>query len=434
MQAAPAISTPQPGMKLANLFEVRDGAPVWEQGLVGLWFFVTVGFLPLPGVSVARYLCILVLFGILIAHHKQILPVLMRSWILFTLPVLGILSYSWSPYPAEALRTGIFLFLTPLIIVIVASRLSVQQIIRCMMFAGAFLTVASLPLMMELASGSRVGKNKFAIEMLFVMLTSLAVLLNSREHLWIRLFALPFVPICFAFQLIADSATSLVLAVLGIASLLGTKYVWAGLRRVQNVPKFLLLTSCVVLLIGAIFIVNIPGNSIAGSFLDLVGKDGTLTGRTELWAGAELQSRAHPWLGVGLEGFWQYDTGLAQTLNENNHKDYGTKLSFHNAYWEVRVHLGFVGLAVFCMIVAWSAWRALALWVADPSLANSALLICVAIILLTSLTESYLWGTFSTSVTLFYTAAIAGFRRPEKLYRGQVRLVNPDEDSDALGV
>ncbi len=415
------VSGYQTNGQLATIFEVRESVPIWEQAFIALWLFIT--YLPLSGVSPLRFLSIAIFMGLLVIHHKQTVPVLLRSWLLFTLPVLGLLSFTWSPYPAEALRTGIFYILTPLVVVVMASRLTVHQILRCTMFAGVLATLYSVPYFSQFSEGGPYsGKNIFAIQMLFAMLTSLAVALNPKENTLVRLFALPFVPICFVFQLLADSATSLVFGVLGIIALFGVKFVWENVSRVRYLPTVLLGLMIIIALTVFLVLVSMPQSSILDYFLGLVGKDSSFTGRTDLWTGAEIQSAKHPWFGVGLEGFWQYDTGLAQTLNENNHKDYGTKLSFHNAFWEVRVHLGYVGLIMFSMIVGWSFLRTVRLWFADMSVSNSALLVCVVIILTSTLTESYLWGTFNTMANLFFVGAIAGFRRPEKVAIGQVPL------------
>ena len=162
------------------------------------------------------------------------------------------------------------------------------------------------------------------------------------------------------------------------------------------------------------------GGDLLTTFLDMVGKDATFTGRTQLWVGAEMAAQEHPWLGVGVGGFWQYDTGLAQTLNENNFKDYGTKLSFHNAFLEVRVHLGWIGLVLFVLIVAWCTIRIVLFWLQQGTVENSGLLLITAVIFVAAFTESYLWGTFIVSVNLFYLAGIAPFQMHERQIIGTV--------------
>jgi len=133
-----------------------------------------------------------------------------------------------------------------------------------------------------------------------------------------------------------------------------------------------------------------------------------------------MAAQDHPWLGVGVDGFWHYDTGLAQTLNENNFKDYGTKLTFHNAFLEVRVHLGWIGLALFILIVGWCTIRMGLFWLRNGSVENSGLLLITAVIVVSAFTESYLWGTFIVSVNLLYLAGIAPFQLHERQVVGSI--------------
>lgn len=424
MQAA-TLDNGRPQTEYANVYEVENSAPVWEHAFVAFWLFIT--YAPLPGVGPLRYLSIAIFIGITYVHREQVVPVLLKCWPLFTVPILGILSFTWAPHADAALRTGVLFFLTAFVIVVISTRLSVHQVLRCAMIAGALTAIYSAPYFSSFGSGGPYdGKNKFAIQMLFALLTSLAVALDSKEHGLIRAFAAVFVPITFVWQLMANSATSLVFSLVGILALFGVRFIWVGTGRIRHLRSALMLLAGIFTLCVSILILSTPDSAILDKFLGLVGKDSSFTGRTDLWVGAALASAEHPWLGVGLDGFWLYDTGLAQTLNENNHKPYGTALSFHNVFWEVRVHLGIVGMSFFSFIVGWCTWRTLKLWSRNMSLAHSALLICTIITLISTLTESYLWGKFSTMVTLFYLGAIAGFRKPEKKFIGRVPLTSVD--------
>jgi exopolysaccharide production protein ExoQ len=173
----------------------------------------------------------------------------------------------------------------------------------------------------------------------------------------------------------------------------------------------------------AILILSIPNNTMVDDFLALVGKDSSLTGRTAIWDAAERVSADHPWFGVGIEGFWNPLNGMAQTLNENDSKPFGTKLSFHSAFWEVRVHLGFVGLAFFVLSIAWAGLRTVGLWLRDGSVTNSILLVMFAVIFISAFTESYAAGTSSMMVYFLFFGGLAAFRIGERKFVGVGRLV-----------
>jgi exopolysaccharide production protein ExoQ len=166
----------------------------------------------------------------------------------------------------------------------------------------------------------------------------------------------------------------------------------------------------------------LPTDRITTQFYDLLGRDPTLTGRTALWDAARDISEDHLWFGVGLEGFWQYDVGSAQTLNENDYKPFGTKLGFHSAFWDVRVHLGLVGLGLFIWVIIWSVFRVTTRWMVEPSLNRSTFLLLAAVILGVSFTEGFLWGTFTVIVNIFYLAALADLGAGARRFLGLARV------------
>ena len=405
-----------------NVYSVDKGAALWEQAFVGLWMFII--YLPLEVFSPLRYLCILGFIVIMAYDYKRLVPFMVRCWPLFAVAIMGLISVGWAPYPTEAFRQGVLLFLSSFVAVVIGVRLTPQQALRVIMFAGMATTIASIPYWGTFASGGPyASKNYFAVHMLFCMLLSLITVLNEKEPVLLRLLALPFVPVCFLFLFLADSATSLVFAVLGGAGLVAIKFFWAPATKVRSLSMIVILFAVAVVLIGALAVFNMPQNTLVERFLGLVGKDATLTGRTALWEGARLAAEQKPWFGLGLEGFWYYDSGAAQTLNENDYKAYGTKLTFHNAYWEVRVHLGYVGLALFLYFIGWTSLRLLYLWFKDGSLVNSALLLLVAVNLTMTFTESLLWGMFTTPVFLQALAGIVPFRLHAPKLEGRARLV-----------
>jgi exopolysaccharide production protein ExoQ len=176
-------------------------------------------------------------------------------------------------------------------------------------------------------------------------------------------------------------------------------------------------------LVVAVIVLSIPNNTMVDDFLALVGKDSSLTGRTAIWEAAERVSADHPWFGVGIEGFWNPMTGIAQTLNENDSKAFGTKLSFHSAFWEVRVHFGFVGLALFILAISWAGLRTIGLWLRDGSVSNSILLVMFTVIFISCFTESYASGVSSMMVYFLYFGGLAAFRVGERKFVGVGRLV-----------
>ncbi|MFN7180707.1 O-antigen ligase family protein [Hyphomonas sp.] len=405
-----------------NIYQDESKAPVWEQAMFVVWFFAL--YLPLPQFSLIRYACILVMLGMFAWHHRDSLPILGKSWYLLPYPIFATFSIFWTGYPQEAIRSAGLLLLTPILLVVVAIRLRPTELLRVLTISGALAALYCVPYFATLADGGPYEqKNLLAYQMMIVTLVCFATALNSKEINTIRLLGLFAAPLAFVIQLNADSATSLVFAVLGMVVLLGVKVFWLSVSNVMHLRTFMLALIFILLLTVGLILLSMPQNTFVADFLDMVGKDGTLTGRTGIWNAAELVSKEHPWIGVGLEGFWQRNVGLAQTLNELNHSDPGAKISFHSAFWEVRVHFGFIGLAFFLLTMVWAGVRTLALWLRDGSIVNSAFLIFYCIIAASCFTESYPAGTSSTIVTVFYFGAFAAFDIGSRKMVGRARLV-----------
>jgi exopolysaccharide production protein ExoQ len=92
--------------------------------------------------------------------------------------------------------------------------------------------------------------------------------------------------------------------------------------------------------------------SFVASFASIVGRNETLTGRTDIWAGLVPLAKQHLFLGAGFGGFWDSDTEAAAMVNEA-----------HNGYLEIVLQLGLVGVMVtgmFLLSFCESAVKALA--------------------------------------------------------------------------
>lgn len=94
--------------------------------------------------------------------------------------------------------------------------------------------------------------------------------------------------------------------------------------------------------------------------LHSIGRNSTLTGRTQIWA-AVLAQRINPVLGTGFESFWmgnrlQSVWSLSQVGIEEA----------HNGYLELYLNLGWVGLTLLAVLIVSGYRHALSLFHRDP--------------------------------------------------------------------
>ena len=403
----------------AKVFSEDKSAPLWFQAIVTAWFFAT--YIDFPAVTAIRYLLVLALLGVVALKSANVLPNVVRAWPLFVLPAFGLSSIIWAPYPSAAMKQAIYFFLTPLLIITIVSVLDARRTMRCLMFAGwitAFMVLAKIS---NIESGGPYPhKNYVALQMNFMMLLSLSAALNRKELTWVRLAALPFVPMGALFVVLAHSATNLVLGGVGIIGLIALRLLWVDAGRLKNARGLLLSTGVIVVFSILTIALAMPSEDFLGDFLQAVGKDSTFSGRTLIWAAGRVIQDQHPVFGTGLAGFWQDDNGAAQSINYYDFKPFGTKLSFHNAYMEVRVHLGYIGWALFIFTWIWQGQRAIRNWYTSHDLEASALLLLLLLVFSSTFTESLSWSVFNTPVNIMMLASTAAFSSTRRKFEGYV--------------
>lgn len=412
------FETPSAPATRSGSTEGNYGAPLWEQALLALWFYYT--FIIRPHNELVMYPMSLYWLAAFVIHRRQLVPLAFRSWLIFAIPIVAILSWAWAPMPNVALKFGVMMFLGAMMTVYVAARFAPHEIIRAMFIAGLISVIQVAPEMSHFGSKGPWGeKNIFAVRMVVIMLSSMAIAYNKLEVPWLRLLAFPLIPVCFLFIIIAQSATSLVF---GAGSILAMTTIWLFWSRFSKI-RHLRTAFMLMLIFGGLAAVYVLANTgtdgIYENFLNSLGKDSTLTGRTMLWDAADRITRERPWLGVGAEGFWLWNRGDAATLLELSYKTAGTKFSFHNSYLEMQIHFGWVGRILAYAVVAWCLWRSVLAWFATQSVVRSFFLLITGIVFVSTFTESWLYVVFDTSVTLFYVSAVSSLVRRDSMQEAQ---------------
>ena len=88
--------------------------------------------------------------------------------------------------------------------------------------------------------------------------------------------------------------------------------------------------------------------SNAESGLSFLGRDTTLTGRTELWPAVLDMIRQRPWLGYGYGGFWLgWEGESAHVWLWNYYELYLKPVHAHNGLLDLWLNLGLLGMAIF---------------------------------------------------------------------------------------
>ncbi len=338
-------------------------------------------------VSQAIFLTLYVLtFCLIFTRRKQLVRVLLRDKFLLLLVGLALVSVLWATAPEVTLRRSVALMGTTLFGVYLAVRYDLKEQLRLLAWAlgiGALLSLLfalALPtygVMTDLtATGWRgVYGHKNALGALMVLSALVFVLLNvsGRRYRWLCLAGFGF---SVGLLLLSNSKTSLV-AFITLLSLLPF-YRALRWRYTLAVPVFI-----AAVLVGGGVATLILSNTEA--VFDALGRDATLTDRTEIWSAVIHMIREQPWLGYGYGGFWLgWDGASAYVLLTV----YFDPLTAHNGVLDLWLDLGLLGVVVFTLGFVMAYLRAIT-WVrAIGSVVGLWPLAYLTLVLLQNLTES----------------------------------------------
>jgi exopolysaccharide production protein ExoQ len=171
---------------------------------------------------------------------------------------------------------------------------------------------------------------------------------------------------------LSNSATSTVCLAIGCLVLLAAHTKFS--RRHPSFLKFMVPTSFCIYLILAF------GLDINGDLAGAVGRDPTLTGRSDIWK-AVLSTHTNPIVGAGYESFWLGDRLTVIWRSPAGHVN-----EAHNGYLELYLSLGLVGVSLlFALLV--SSYRIICKKLSSLKLASLGLALWT-VLLFYNMTES----------------------------------------------
>jgi O-antigen ligase len=145
-------------------------------------------------------------------------------------------------------------------------------------------------------------------------------------------------------------------------------------------------------------------STVVPSLLGVSGKESTLTGRTEIWAGVWKAIAERPWQGYGIGGVWLVPSAdPARSILEGLGF---TVYHSHNGYLEIMLLTGFVGLALFIWLMVSLLRLSLLGLRRDPNTAVFAAGYVVLIAVL-CITEVTVFGMWLSLLAAFQSAAVA---------------------------
>ncbi|MGF1457810.1 MAG: O-antigen ligase family protein [Leptolyngbyaceae cyanobacterium] len=285
--------------------------------------------------------------------QKRIIPAIFGNYFYWIFYLMIPLSIIWSDRPSETESAAIAMTGTMMFALYLATRFSAED--RLKLFVQFFGTVIVLSILMVilmpsygLETAKHAGairgiyghKNIFGPTMTFSCVTFLIYLKSSFSHkkfAWAGL-----VLSCFLLVGSRSSSSLLYTCMLFSLVLFFETFRW-------DRQKFILST---IFFVAAAFFVAVWGYTIFEFVLGLLGKDTTLTGRTEIWPVIIDKIEQRPWLGYGFNGFWHGKYG------ESLYVEFALRWKVpnsHNGFLDLTLTMGLVGISLVAL-AAWSSF------------------------------------------------------------------------------
>ncbi len=301
----------------------------------------------------------------LIAAGADMWRVMFRSRWLVLLALLAVASALWSIDPELSFRRGIAVLATTLMGVYLAARydwISALRLLAVVWFglmAASFIAGIVAPgfaVMHEVHPGAWSGgwSEKNALGGHAARAAFLFAFLAWRDGTHRKWWGGGLV-LSLLLVVLSKSATALLGASLGLGVLVAAWWMLKGRRW------SLALAWSVACVVGAAVMIYVVA---PGLLLGLIGKDATLTGRTDIWIELAAAIEKKPALGYGYLAFWGLDSEPRYWLQRA--VDWNAP-SGHNGWLDLAISLGVTGVVIFAIDVAASTWRAAKLSLASPT-------------------------------------------------------------------
>lgn len=329
-----------------------------------------------------------------------ILALLVKAPFLSLFLLLISLSGFWSDSPEIAMKASVAYLVASAVAVYVGKQYSWTELFRLFRWISFFGVIFSIyyaqfrPAIgrhMKGWSGILGHPNQFAFFMaLTAVLWFLYALYTPKQR---RLSAVVILLALFSLQN-ANSGASKVLIIVLLS-------LWFYLNFVKRLPVQWAFISVVLFMIVSTILIVVISDNLESIVVGGLGKDLTLTGRTEFWPQIIDKINQRPLLGYGSASFWQPWRGLEDPASDI----IVVKTQFkpphsHNGFLDLALQLGWVGLSLFVLSFFNNLAKAVT-YLTRAKLPEAGLpLVFLTYTIMTNLTETGLFGV--TSVWFWY--------------------------------
>lgn len=347
---------------------------------------------------------------LMLARPGAVLRTLSGNLLLIGLIGLMAMSVMWSVAPDVTMRRTFALAMSALFGLWMASRWSWREMILLIATTFALLGLSSTFMAIVVPSmgidhavhvGAWKGvfweKNTLGGVMAWGVVSGLAATRVDPKH-W--LFWIGCAAMCMALVLLSTSKTALLSCMLGTGCVIGIALCRRGFGFAA-LMMFLGLTGGITI---ATIMLVAPLEA-----LEALGRDATLTGRTDIWGVLIEEIRTVPWTGYGYMAFWSAENGPVFWVRQATHWDVPTA---HNGWIEIALAIGIPGVIMTALVYFRALLRAVGRIFSGPEAYWA--LGFIAMILLVSISESNLVHQNSFGWVMFVATSAKLAERRER--------------------
>ena len=342
---------------------------------------------------------------LLFLRWKKVLKVASKATLYWPLIILACFSFFWSSMPDTSFRGAIYALGSSCVGIYIATRYTIKEQLDRLGWTLAFMLFMSIVFVVALPQygvmsavhegairGIFLHKNVFAPVVVLSLIVFFLQALDAKKDKWIwwGLFSTS-----IALGILSRSSTAL-----GLMVVMLSVCVCYHIFRWQ----YEALVSAVLLILimgiaGILWFVEFGGAEL---LFDAVGKDATLSSRTEIWAYVWDSIQLKPWLGYGIRGYWNGLNGPSAYVERAMMV---TVHYAHNGFLDIFLSFGLIGLSFFIINLLFVINKSLSFLRNSKTVSGFWPLVLLTHIILSNVTEGNL-ATLSSISWVLYTTVV----------------------------
>lgn len=283
-------------------------------------------------------------------RHQFVRRLSMQMKLVTCFPILGLILCPLSQQPSRTISSALLLLASTLLLYYIMSRYSPDQVLELLLILGVTTIGASIVFSLTLPQygldqtgghadawkGIFSAKNYLGNIALFFLTVAMAYRPRTTFLQLVRIFQVIFCLTAIAFS---RAATAYILTAIYLVY-------FVVLKTLHGFRKKDYLIVCVILG-GTLFAVAVVIAVWPNSLISLLGKDLTLTGRTQIWTSAMESIAKRPLLGYGYQAFWLGLEGESYRVILDVE---WVLAQAQNGYLDVLLEMGAAGLTIVVLV------------------------------------------------------------------------------------